>query len=137
MIGSGKRVLVVNEMKTMRLLLADALGREGFTIVQACDGVQALDELQQQHIDVVVTGYHMPRLTGLDLLLQSQMAWPDLPVILFSDIEWEETELMEAQRAFAWVRQSSDPGVLLSMLALAVEQEVKWKPRHAVEWVGA
>ena len=136
MIGSAKRVLVVNEMKTMRVRSAEVIEQEGFTVARVCDGVQGLYEMRQ-HIDVVVTDHHMPRLTGLDLLLQSQMAWPDLRVILFSDIEWEKTELMEAREAFAWVRQSSDPGVLLSMLALAVEQEVKWKPRHAVEWVGA
>ena len=53
-------------------------------MVQASDGVQALCEMEQRHVDVVVTDYHMPRLTGLDLLLQSHMTWPEIPVILFS-----------------------------------------------------
>jgi two-component system, chemotaxis family, chemotaxis protein CheY len=137
MIGYGKCLLVVNEMEAMRLFLAEVLEQQGFTVVQARDGVQALCEMQQRHVDVVVTDYHMPRLNGLDLLRQSQMAWPKIPVILFSDLEWEKSELTEARGAFAWVRQASDPDILLSMLALAVEQGVEWEPRHQREWVGA
>ena len=137
MIGHGKHVLVVDEMETMRLLLAEVLGEEGFTVVQACDGVEALREMQQRHIDVVVTEYHMPRLNGLDLLRHSQLAWPEIPIILFSEIEWDKNALEEARGAFAWIRKSSDPGILLSMLALAVEQGVEWKSQHAAERIGA
>jgi len=79
----------------------------------------------------------MPRLDGLDLLRQSQMAWPEIPVILFSEIEWDKSDLVEARGAFAWIRKSSDPGVFLSMLAWAVEQGVEWESQHAIEQVGA
>ena len=137
MIGYGKRALVVDDTETMRLLLAEVLGQEGFAVAQACDGVQALYEMQQRHFDVVVTDYHMPRLDGLDLLRQSQVAWPEIPVILFSEIEWDKSDLAEARGAFAWIRKSSDPGVLLSMLALAVEHGVEWESQHAMERVGA
>jgi len=135
MIGFGKCVLVVNEMETMRRLLAEVLEQQGLTVVQASDGVQALGEMEQRHVDVVVTDYHMPRLDGLDLLRQSQIVWPEIPVILFSDLEWDTSNLTEARGALAWIRQSSDPGILLSMLALA--QGVEWEPRHQREWVGA
>ena len=94
MIGSGKCVLVVNDDGVgMRLFLAEMLGQQGFAVVQACDGVQALSEMQQRHVDVVVTDYQLPSLTGLDLLRQSQMAWPEIPVIFFSDLEWEKNDL--------------------------------------------
>lgn len=137
MIGYGKRVLVVDEMETMRRLLAEVLEQQGFTVVRASDGMQALCEMQRRHVDMVVTDYHMPRLNGLDLLRQAQMVWPEIPVILFSELEWDTSDLTEARGAFAWIRQSSDPGILLSMLALALAQGVEWEPRHPMEWVGA
>ena len=137
MIGFGKCVLVVTGLEAMRRLLAEVLEQQGFTVVQASDGVQALREMEQRHVDVVVTDSHMPRLTGLDLLRQSHMTWTEIPVILFSELEWDTSELSEDRGAFAWVRQSSDPGILLSMLALAVEQGVEWEPRHQRESVGA
>src|SRR4029077_1689228 len=136
MIGFGKRVLAGNEMAAMRQFLAAVLEQQVFTMVRACDGVQALCELQRRHVDMVVTDYHMPRLNGLDLLRQSQMVWPEVPVIFFSDLERDTGGLTQARGAIAWIRQLSDPGILLSMLALAVEQGVDWKPRRATEWVG-
>ena len=137
MISFGKRALVVDDTETMRLLLAEVLGQQGLSVAQACDGVQALCEMQQRHFGEVVTDYHMPRLDELDLLRQSQMAWPEIPVIFFSDLEWEKNELTEARGIFTWVRQSSDPGILLSMLALAIEQGVERELQHQREWVGA
>ncbi len=137
MIGEGKRVLVVEDMDTMRLLLAEVLGQEGFTVVQASDEVQALCQMHQRHFDVVVTDDHRPCLDGLDLIRQSQLAWPEVPVILFSEIEWATSEPPEARKAFAWVRKSPDPGVLLSMLALAVEHSVEWGSQDTMERVGA
>jgi CheY-like chemotaxis protein len=137
MISFGTRALVVDDTETMRLLLAEVLGQQGFSVAQACDGVQALCEMQQRHFDEVVTDYHMPRLDELDLLRQSQMAWPEIPVIFFSEIEWDISELAEARGAFARIRKSSNPGVLLSMLAWAVEQGLERESRHAMGRVGA
>ncbi len=130
MIGDGKCVLVVNEMEAMRRFLAEVLRLEGFTVVQACDGVQALTEMQERHVDVVVTDYHMPHLNGLDLLRQSQMTWPEIPIIFYSKIEWDTCHLTEARGADAWIRESIDPGILLSILALAVEPNMEWEFRH-------
>ena len=137
MIGDGKCVLVVNEMETTRLFLATVLEHQGFTVVQACDGVQALSEMQQRHVDVVVTDYHMPHLNGLDLLRQSQMTWPEIPIIFYSELEWDVCHLTEAHGAFAWIRESIDPGILLCVLTLAVEPNVEWEFRYPTQWVAA
>lgn len=137
MIGYGKRALVVDDTETMRLLLAEALGQEGFAVVKACDAVQALCEMRKRRFDVVVTDVYLPSLDGLDLIRQSQMDWPEIPVILFSGVERDTIDLAEIRGTFAWVRKSSDPDVLLSMLALAVGNEVEWESLHAMKRVGA
>lgn len=137
MIGYGKRVLLVDDMKTVRQSLAGMLEDDGFIVVQAQDGVQALREMQLRHFDTVVTDYHIPPLDGLALLRQCRMAWPEMPVIFFAEIDWEKESLARAQGAFAWIRKSSDPGVLLSMLVLAVEHGVECRSMQATERVGA
>jgi hypothetical protein len=45
--------------------------------------------------------------------------------------------VLTANGAFAWIRKSSNPGVHVTMLALAVEQGVDWESQHAMEQVGA
>lgn len=137
MIGYGRRVLLVDDMETERQSLAQVLEEEGFVVVQAQDGFQALCEMQLRHFDAVITGYRIPRLNGLELLRQCQMGWPKIPVLLFSEIGWEKLDLAEARGAFACVRKSSDPGVLLSMLGLAVEHGVEWRSMQVTERVGA
>ena len=64
----------------------------------------------------------MPNMNGLELAAQSRLRWPSLPVIIFSKSEWEMSEMATARGAFGWIRKSSDPDILLSMLALAMKQ---------------
>lgn len=40
---------MVDDTETMRLLIAEVLGPQGFAVAQACDGIQALCEMQQRH----------------------------------------------------------------------------------------
>lgn len=137
MIGYGKHVLVVDDDGSERQETALLLEQDGFTVIQASDGLEALSELQQQHFDAVVTEFQMPRMNGLELLAQSRVSWSDTPVIIVSKAEWDMSELATAQGAFAWIRKSSSSGVLLSMLALAVEQGVKREFAHEIQRVGA
>ncbi len=136
MIGHGKLVLVVDEVESERQETVLVLEQAGFTVVQACDGLDALSEMHQQHFDVVVTDCHIPYLNGLDLLAQSRVIWSDIPIIMFSKTRYTR-EMAEARGAFGWIRKSSDPGILLSIVAMAVEQSVEWESPHAMEQVGA
>jgi CheY-like chemotaxis protein len=50
-----KRILVVDDEDVLRELLADILAREGHQVDTACDGLEALDWLDQHHYDAVFT----------------------------------------------------------------------------------
>lgn len=135
MIGYGKLVLVVDEVESERRETAFLLKQAGFTVVQACDGLEALSEMQQQHFDAVVTDFHLPYLNGLELLAESRATWSDIPVIIVSKAQWGMSEMAAENGVFAWIRKSSSPGVLLSILAIAVEQGVERVSQQAMEQV--
>ncbi|HSL02213.1 MAG TPA: response regulator [Nitrospiraceae bacterium] len=130
-------MLVVDDDERERQETAFVLEEAGFTVVQACDGLDALSEMHQQHFDAVVTDFYMPYLNGLELLAQSRVIWSDTPVMIVSKAQWDMSEMATANGAFAWIRKSSSPGVLLSILALAVEQDVERESQHAMERVDA
>ena len=136
MMRYGKRVLVVDDDERARQETALLLEQAGFPVVQACDGLHALSEMQKRRCDVVVTDCQMPHLNGLDFLAQSRMIWPDTPVILYSETRYL-SEMAATRGAFAWIRKSSDSSVLLSMLAMAMELGGEWESRHAMQRVGA
>jgi DNA-binding NtrC family response regulator len=136
MMRYGKRVLVVDDDARARQETALLLEQAGFPVVQACNGLHALSEMQKRRCDVVVTDCQMSHLNGLDFLAQSRMIWPDTPVILYSETRYM-SEMAAARGAFAWIRKSSDSSVLLSVLAMAMEPGVEWKSTPAMQRVSA
>lgn len=82
--GYGKHVLVVDDDQSAGQETALLLERVGFIVVQASDGLDALNDLQQQHFDAVVTDSHTPNLNGFELLAQSRVIRSDTPAIIVS-----------------------------------------------------
>ena len=62
------RILVVDDEQKMRHLLSIMLGREGYHVEQAGDGVEALEMIRATPFDMVITDIKMPRMDGLTLL---------------------------------------------------------------------
>ena len=77
-------VLVVEDEPEMRQVLADMLVRPGWRVTQAGDGVEALELLAAQRPDVVLTDLNMPRMDGMELLLQINERYPGLPVVVLT-----------------------------------------------------
>jgi PleD family two-component response regulator len=82
--GYEKHVLVVNDDQSAGQETTLLLERVGFIVVQASDGLDALNDLQQQHFDAVVTDSHTSNLNGFELLAQSRVIRSDTPVIIVS-----------------------------------------------------
>jgi CheY-like chemotaxis protein len=59
-----KKVLTVDDSRTIRNMLLVTLNNAGFDIVQAEDGVEGLEVLEESNPDVIVTDINMPRLDG-------------------------------------------------------------------------
>ena len=53
-------------------------------VVEAQTGAEALAVLQQHAFTVIITDYHMPGNTGLDIVLAAHAQWPTLPIIVVS-----------------------------------------------------
>ncbi|MBI2162860.1 MAG: response regulator [candidate division NC10 bacterium] len=78
------RVLVVEDDTEVRSLLAWHLRRQGCTVEEAEDGVEALSVIARSVPDVIITDMAMPRLDGLGLLKAMREKDPDLPVIILT-----------------------------------------------------
>jgi len=137
MIGYGKRVLVVDDDENMRSVTAIVLEEVGFTVVLACDGLQALDEMQKRRFDAVVTDYDMPSMNGLDFLARSRISWPDTPVIIISGIECDTSDGATARGAFAWVQKPFDPCSLWKILSAAVQAKSESASELTTQAVGS
>jgi two-component system response regulator PilR (NtrC family) len=95
------RLLVVDDERSMRELLAIVLGREGFEVVVAENGQQAIAELERRPVDLLISDIHMPDMTGLDVLRIARTLNPDLAGIMVTAFASTETAI-EALRMGAY-----------------------------------
>ena len=100
----GMTALVVDDSGVARHIVSQYLRREGLRIVQAKDGMEALDILKNQavEIDMVITDLNMPRMDGCQLTrsIRGELNLSDLPVI-FLTASAEQSELLEVFKAGA------------------------------------
>ncbi len=75
---AGKRILVVDDASLVRLYYRDALERAGYRVDEALNGVEAIEKLLVDPVDLLVVDINMPQMDGLTFLrvLRRQ----DLPV---------------------------------------------------------
>ncbi len=85
------RILVVDDEQANRVTLERILRREGWDVLQAPDGRQALDTLRAQGADVVITDLKMPGMSGLELLRAIKALSPDIEVLLMTAYGTVET----------------------------------------------
>ena len=79
-----RRILVVDDERSMRDFLKILLVKEGYDVITAQDGDEALELLSGQEYDVVISDIRMPGLSGLELLGEIKEQTPDLPVIMIT-----------------------------------------------------
>ena len=81
------RFLVVDDSSTMRRIVSNALRDLGYTdLVDAADGVEALDQLEAARPDFVVTDWNMPNKNGLELTqaIRAHPEFGDLPILMIT-----------------------------------------------------
>lgn len=80
---SGERILVADDRRENLLFLANSVLRpEGYDVITAMDGKQALDKALEEKPDLIITDLKMPRLSGLELMAALRKAGMVVPVIL-------------------------------------------------------
>ncbi|MBD3383882.1 response regulator [candidate division KSB1 bacterium] len=80
----SNKILIVDDEKSQREMLGGYLKKRGHTIHAAQHGLEALEILRQQAIDLVLTDMRMPELDGAELLKQIKALNPNIDVIMMT-----------------------------------------------------
>jgi CheY-like chemotaxis protein len=88
-------VLLVEDEDQLRTVLRDLLEREGFAVLEARDGVQALDEIDRHAPDALVLDLNLPRLDGYQVLnhIRARSATASIPVLVLTARGDEDSEV--------------------------------------------
>jgi DNA-binding NtrC family response regulator len=80
----GHRLLVVEDEPLLRITMADALRKEGWTVDVAEDGVKAVSLFEQHLHDLVLTDLVMPRMGGMELLKRIKASQSETTVVIIT-----------------------------------------------------
>lgn len=124
-IGSGGRVLLVDDEANVLVTLSTILRRKGFSIEVSSSSTAAIEKLASQTpppFDVVVTDLQMPGEDGLALLKQIGERWQSLPVVILTGYGSIRSAI-ETTRcgAFEYLVKPASPDEVINVLRRAVE----------------
>ena len=93
----SRHILIIDDSKTVRNLVAFIMKREGFRVTAAEDGLDGLEKLYSTpDVDLIICDVNMPRMDGFTYIktVREQEAYRDLPIIVLST-EGQEQDIQE------------------------------------------
>ncbi len=114
-----RSILAVDDSPSMRKMVSFTLSSAGFKVVEAVDGVDALEKAQAQNIDLVLADQNMPRLDGIGLTrkLRENPNFKATPILILTT---ESSDLMKqagrAAGATGWLVKPFDPNRLIEVI---------------------
>ena len=120
-----KSVLIIDDDPDLRYVLSLRLFGAGYMVYGGANGLEALERMDKDQVDVVLTDYHMPIMDGFEFLSICRARWPGTPVVVFSGEQEDMAHEAVDRGAFAWVRKGSEFTLLLEFLEYAIQQSVR------------
>ena len=114
--NQNMKILVVDDFQTMRRIIRGVLKELGFAnVVEADNGVRALEILKGEKIDFIVSDWNMPEMTGIELLktVRASEEWKDLPFLMVT-AEGKSEQVLDAvkNRVNNYVIKPFTPAIL-------------------------
>ncbi len=120
----AQRILIVDDDASLRDSLALVLGAEGYEIVTAADGSEALATLEEGPPDLVLCDLRMPGMDGLQLLPELSRRAPEATVILMSAYGSDDLAIEAMRRgAYDYLPKPCPPSEVLLVIRKAQERE--------------
>jgi two-component system chemotaxis response regulator CheY len=92
------KILIVDDFSTMRKIIRNILTQLGFkNILEADDGTTALEILKKEKVDLIISDWNMPKMSGLELLkaVRSDENLKDVPFVMVT-AEAQKENILEA-----------------------------------------
>ena len=99
--GYEQSIITVDDSSTMRRIIKNTLQKLGFeTILEAGNGVEALEVMSKNKVDMIVTDWNMPEMDGLTFVkaVRAKDEYKDLPILMITT-EAAKEDILTALRS--------------------------------------
>ncbi len=114
-----KTILTVDDSVSMRQAVSFALRSAGYEVVEACDGVDAVNKMSES-VQMVITDLNMPKMDGIELIkhIRTQSSRKHVPILMLTtESQPAKKEAAKAAGATCWIVKPFKPEQLLSVLS--------------------
>lgn len=115
----AKTILSVDDSASIRQLVSFTLKQEGYVVIEAIDGNDALAKIQGYQVDIVLTDLNMPNLDGIGLIkaLRSQPSYRFTPIVMLTTESITEKKAAGKQAgATGWIVKPFKPAQLVAVV---------------------
>ncbi len=120
----AKTILFVEDSASVRQVMNSTLTREGYDVILACDGRDALSKLDGSKIHLIISDVNMPNMDGLSFVKQAKQlpAYKFTPIIMLTT-ETQEDKMNEGKAAGvkAWIVKPFQPAQLLAAVSQLIQ----------------
>ncbi len=118
-------ILVIDDEKSIRNVLKDILGNEGYKVDEAADGEEGFKKFSENNYDVILCDIKMPKLDGIEFLSKATALNAEVPIIMISGHGNIETAVDAVKKgAFDYIAKPPDLNRLLITIRNATDKNV-------------
>jgi len=115
----SKTIATVDDSASIRQMVSFTLSQEGYEVIEAEDGQDALDRLEGTAVDMVITDLNMPNMDGIELIkqLRAKSEFKFTPIVMLTT-ESMDSKKSEGKQAGAtgWIVKPFKPDQLLAVI---------------------
>ena len=114
-----RSILAVDDSPSMRKMVSFTLSGAGFRVVEAADGVDALEKAQKEQVDLVLADQNMPRLDGIGLTrkLREDPRYRDTPILILTTESSDQMKQAGREAgATGWLVKPFNPNRLIEVI---------------------
>lgn len=115
----SKRILSVDDSTSIRQLVQFTLEKEGYEVLLAVDGRDALDKVKQGPVDMVITDLNMPNVDGIELIraLRADPTFKFTPIVMLTtESASEKKDSGRSAGATGWIVKPFKPEQLIAVV---------------------
>lgn len=116
----AKKILIVDDSESVRMIARIALREQGYEVVEANNGVEALKQLDAERVNLVISDVNMPEMDGITLLKQIKASAKHkfMPIIMLTtEAGQDKKDEGRAAGAKAWITKPFQPDVLIAAVS--------------------
>ena len=116
----AKKILIVDDSESVRMIARVALREQGYEVVEAGNGVEALKQLDAERVNLVISDVNMPEMDGITLLKQIKASAKHkfMPIIMLTtEAGQDKKDEGRAAGAKAWITKPFQPNVLIAAVS--------------------